>query len=237
MKRFTETTLFDDPWFRKLPVHLKVFWEFLRAKCDNAGVWDPDLSLASFTIGAEITEKEILEHFNNGKERIEVLPNGKWFLPQFIEFQYGELKPQCYPHQKVRELVVRHGLLEKLKSRVGGRVVATTCRTTLKEEEEVTNRYIEELSLYWNKTSLPKILTISKNRKDKIRVRLTNGHFRANWKAAIDKMSQSSFCTGHNKNNWKATIDWFIDNDNNYLKALEGKYDDKYDPLAKLRNL
>jgi hypothetical protein len=38
LKRFTETTKWADPWFRKLPLRLKSLWHWLCDTCDMAGV-------------------------------------------------------------------------------------------------------------------------------------------------------------------------------------------------------
>jgi len=51
VKRFTETTKWLDPWFRKLPAKVKIFWMYLIDSCDNAGFWIVDFELASFLIG------------------------------------------------------------------------------------------------------------------------------------------------------------------------------------------
>lgn len=98
MKRFTETTKWQDSWFRKLPPTMKVFWNYLLDNCDVAGVWNPDMELAEFQIGASIDMEEVREFF---KDRIEFLGNGRWFLTKFIAFQYGELNPSNRCHQAV----------------------------------------------------------------------------------------------------------------------------------------
>jgi hypothetical protein len=93
-----------------------------------------------------------------------------------------------------------------------------------KDKEEDTDT---EVQAVWNATSLPKCITLSSGRKEKLRQRLKSKHFRENYKAAIEKLSKSSFAKGHSDKGWKVSIDWFLDNDTNYVKALEGKYDDK----------
>lgn len=108
MKRFTDTEKWFDPWFRKLPLKFKTFWSYICDRCDNAGVWKPDVELASILIGeVQLTEQEILTVFNG---RIEVLKNGSWWIKKFIPFQFGELKPECRPHQAVALLLEQHGI-------------------------------------------------------------------------------------------------------------------------------
>ncbi len=51
--------------------------------------------------------------------------------------------------------------------------------------------------------------------------------FSDNWKVIIGKVSASTFCTGHNDRGWKADIDWLLNKVQNYIKVLEGKYDNK----------
>ena len=106
MKRFTETTKWDDKWFRALSPAAKLFWDWVCSKCDQAGVIDPDFELASFQVGLPITS-DILIHFN---ERIEIIPSGKLRIVKFIQFQYGKLSRQCKPHQPVFAALERHGL-------------------------------------------------------------------------------------------------------------------------------
>lgn len=106
MKRFTETTKWDDPWFRRLaPLH-KNLWQYICDKCDPAGVIEFDPETASFFIGDKIVFKD-LEAFG---ERLESLPGGKWRLKRFIEFQYGRLSADCKPHIQVFAALARHNI-------------------------------------------------------------------------------------------------------------------------------
>ena len=41
------------------------------------------------------------------------------------------------------------------------------------------------------------------------------------------KVQASDFCKGENERGWQADFDWLIKNDNNMVKVLEGKYDNK----------
>jgi hypothetical protein len=107
VKRFTDTGLYSDPWFRRLPPKLKCLWEYMRCQCDNAGVWKVDFELASYFVGEEITEAEAEAAFG---ERIQKIGQDKWWLTRFIEFQYGELSPDCKPHKSVLDLLKRHGI-------------------------------------------------------------------------------------------------------------------------------
>lgn len=87
---------------------------------------------------------------------------------------------------------------------------------------------VETIIQYWNsKGRLAKANHVNRERLDKGTLRLQSEGFRENWKKAIDKVAESAFCCGQGRNGWKATIDWFFANDSNWVKAVEGKYDDR----------
>ena len=107
MKRFTETEKWNDPWFRRLKPHIKLFWQFICDVCDNAGVWQPDFEMASFQIGQEIKEEEVKEALG---DRIRILDNGKWWVAKFIFFQQKILYKDKPAHKNILSLCHRHGI-------------------------------------------------------------------------------------------------------------------------------
>lgn len=111
MKRFTETTKWADPWFRRLSPAAKHLWQWLLDSCDHAGICTPDLELAAFQIGAEIDMETLLEL----GDRVIDLGGGKLFLPKFIEFQYGTLSESCKAHNPVFVSLNKHAALLKKK--------------------------------------------------------------------------------------------------------------------------
>jgi hypothetical protein len=106
MKRFTETTKWEDPWFRKLPPHLKLLWQWLLDRCDHAGVIDPDIELASFQVGYPFPDGVLSEI----QGRIIELTSGKFYIPKFIEYQYGKLSRECKAHNPVFASIEKHGI-------------------------------------------------------------------------------------------------------------------------------
>jgi hypothetical protein len=101
MKRFTETTKWRDPWFRRLSPIAKLLWLYLTDNCDCAGLIDLDVEAAAFDIGAKIEEKHLTELASRTQRTID----GKIFIPRFIPFQYGELSVNCPAHKPVIKLV------------------------------------------------------------------------------------------------------------------------------------
>ena len=53
---------------------------------------------------------------------------------------------------------------------------------------------------------------------------------------AMEKVHTSSFLQGNNKTGWQMSFDWFI-NKSNFLKVLEGNYDDKTSSEIKNNNI
>lgn len=72
------------------------------------------------------------------------------------------------------------------------------------------------------------IVKLSDARKNKIRIRLEEmqGSLET-LKEVFVKMEASKFCRGDNQRGWKATFDWLFANEKNWVKVLEGNYDNK----------
>lgn len=93
-KRFTDSSKYKKAFMRGLPGAYKLFWDFLYHDCDHAGIWIVDFDIAQMYIGKDmqVTKETALELFNSDEIRIVQLPGGKkWFIPSFLEFQYGKL--------------------------------------------------------------------------------------------------------------------------------------------------
>lgn len=105
-KRFTDTAKWGKLWFRKLPPHIKCFWQFILDDCDAVGVWDADFERASFHIGEGVSTIDI-EYIG---EQIFVMDNDKWWVVDFVEYQYGTLSEACKPHASYIKLLKKHRL-------------------------------------------------------------------------------------------------------------------------------
>jgi hypothetical protein len=144
-KRMTDTGIWDKSWFRKLPLEYKLFWQFIKDRCDFAGFWDVDFEAASFFIGRKIDKKTALEFFKD-----QIYPvNGKyWLITDFIKFQNGwPLNEKSPIHSKIIELLNSKGIEIKnntLWDRVGGRVCNTpqviVIERVIEEERVEDNR-------------------------------------------------------------------------------------------------
>lgn len=126
MKRFTDTEIWDKEWFMLLSPKHKCLMKYLHDKCDSAGIWSPNWTLASTCIREVVTADDIASL----GDQVELMDNGKVFIPSFIEFQYGQLSEACKPHLKVISLLKKHSLYERVY------IPYTKGMYTHKEEEE-----------------------------------------------------------------------------------------------------
>lgn len=85
----------------------------------------------------------------------------------------------------------------------------------------------------WNTTctGYQQVLKLGDKRKNKIRIRIDEmgGLDKAipMLQNLFDKMQASKFLRGESSRGWKADLDWLFANDNNWVKVLEGKYDNE----------
>lgn len=135
-KRFRETNISREAWYRKLTPEFKCAWNFICDECDVAGVWAIDDDAMSFYIGRQIDLKAFFDAVNQDKIRVEFLDSTKIFIPGFVEFQYGELSEFCKPHKKIISLLKKYNLYERVSHRVYDRVSDTLQEKEKEEEKE-----------------------------------------------------------------------------------------------------
>jgi hypothetical protein len=112
-KRMTDTDKWKKPFMKTLPVEYKLFWLYLLDECDHSGIWHMELDLAELRLGIKLSPQKIRGFF---KERIVEFDNGtKWFLPDFISFQYGELDMNNRAHKSVVDRLLKYNLPAKIK--------------------------------------------------------------------------------------------------------------------------
>jgi uncharacterized protein YdaU (DUF1376 family) len=96
-----------------------------------------------------------------------------------------------------------------------------------KEGKKIDFKAIIEM-YHANCPSFPRIIKLSDARKQKVKSRLAE--MKDDWallESVFTTMESSKFLRGDNKNGWKATFDWIFDNEKNWLKVIEGNYNDK----------
>lgn len=107
-KRFVDTELWDKEWFMNLSAKHKLLIKFIFDKCDVAGIWEANFSLATTYIGQKITDQDLKPL---GKHLLKIAP-GKFFVTDFISFQYGTLSEKSNPHLKVISILKKYNLYQ-----------------------------------------------------------------------------------------------------------------------------
>ena len=104
----------------------------------------------------------------------------------------------------------------------------------VKESKEEKRIYpYRDIVALWNKTclDLPKVKTISDDRRQKMRNRLkemgaeTSVEMIEFCNNLFRTVSQSKFLCGDNASGWTASFDWLFENSKNWVKVTEGNYD------------
>lgn len=227
-KRFTDTAKWDKPWFRKLPCRLKTAFEFLRDKCDAAGVWEIDLEALAFNVGEPVSLEEIRTHF-----KARELGDNKLWLTEFITFQYGHLSEHCKPHIPVINR------LKKLNLWKGYSKGLETLEEKEKDQDQEKDQEKEkekepDLIAIWNGCAgpvFPHIHKLTESRRRSWRSRWAEKPDEEYWRSVIARMRKSPFCCGETST-WKANVDFFLRPDT-AIKVMEGAYDAKPGSNAK----
>ena len=124
-KRFIDTKIWDKAWFRRLTPKNKLVWIYLLTRCDHAGIWDADWEAAEFLIGEWVDFKKLPKEITEKMKYIE--GEDQYYIPSFIDFQYGELKENSKPHLSVIKRLSEKNLLNG----------SITVHRTLKDKDKV----------------------------------------------------------------------------------------------------
>jgi hypothetical protein len=111
-KRLFDTDIWQKEWFGDLPTKHKLLVFYIFGNCDCAGVFEANYRNLKFYLGENITEADIL-----AIKQIVKLPNGKFYLTDFIQFQYGvnaeELNPKFSVHKGVLKILEKNEIVDK----------------------------------------------------------------------------------------------------------------------------
>jgi hypothetical protein len=110
-KRFTDSTKWNDNWFSNLTDKEKLTWIYILDTCNHAGIWEKNLKVLNFHIGSNFVDGDLNKIFSG--KFIEV--NDKWFIPNFIKFQYGKgfLTTKTAAVISARELLIEQGFIQQ----------------------------------------------------------------------------------------------------------------------------
>lgn len=89
---------------------------------------------------------------------------------------------------------------------------------------------VEAVVQLWNEltanSKLPACRGLSETRRKHIRARMKE-HGLGVLRDVFERMAVSRFATGDNDRGWVMTFDWLMESEGNFLKAFEGKYDNR----------
>lgn len=217
-KRFTDTEKWKKQHFKNLSAPYKLVWLYLLDDCNYAGVWEVEFDVMKLRTGINSSEQEILNVFS---DKIKVFDEGKkWFIKDFIDFQYGELNDKNRAHLSVLNLLSSYKN-KGLASPLQGAKEKEKDKDKDKDKEVDFDFILKNYHSHCEK--LPRVIGLSNERKKHISARLKE--FDLNTIISVfEKAGKSNFLTGENDKSWKANFDWIF-NPTNFLKILEGKYD------------
>ena len=123
----TDTDKWKKRFVRELKPQHKLLWFYILDDCNHAGIWEVDLEVASIRVGFELSHDNLPSSF--GDKVISFDDGDKWFIPDFIEYQYGELNPNSNVHKSVLNILNKYNLEGYLKGSQG-------VQTTLKDKDK-----------------------------------------------------------------------------------------------------
>ena len=98
-KRFTDTDKWKKDFIKGLSAEMKLIWFYITDECDISGVWQVEWDILKIRTGVDISQDFAMSVLG---EKILAFDGGKkWFIPEFIDFQYGELKPSNRLHKAI----------------------------------------------------------------------------------------------------------------------------------------
>lgn len=109
-KRFTDTDKWQKRWFGDLNPKHKLLWLYCCDVCSAAGIVDFNPRFFSFTLGFSVTQDTLNKAL--GDKIVWLEKYNKFFIPSFVDFQYGQLSEFCKPHKPIIEELKKWGLIE-----------------------------------------------------------------------------------------------------------------------------
>lgn len=152
-KRMTDTDKWKKPFIKSLPLEYKIFWLYLLDDCDHAGIWHADFEVAELRLGTKLSQKKAEGLF---EQKVVLLDNGsKWFIPDFITFQYGELTEKNKMYKPVSLVLNKYHLMGHL-SPING-VKDKVKEKDMVKGEGVQGEYFNTMPFQNDLTDLPEI--------------------------------------------------------------------------------
>jgi hypothetical protein len=145
-KRFIDTDLFRKPFMRSLEAPYKALWIYLLCECDHAGVWVVELDVAQIRMGLKLDPDKVIEKMQGA---VVVIDGGsKWYLPDFVAFQYGILNPANRVHASVLSRLEALGI--DPSERIENKPLASPLQGAKdKDKDKVLEEGTRQVELQW----------------------------------------------------------------------------------------
>lgn len=244
--RSVNTKFWDDPWIQDLPPNDKLLFLYLLTNplTNLLGVYEITIKRICFDTG--LTDKSVLNGFERfGKDKKAFfLPNNYIILPNWLKNQHLNTNMKIAVSREFNALPkdIKDSILSNHSEGLGngseGLRIITEClgkyEREIEDEREDENdgeredesiKGLNEVIEEFNKTTFSQIKKLTEARTSHIRARIKEYGLQAVLDV-IQKAEKSDFMHGKNKNQWSATLDWIM-NQQNFLKILEGNYDNK----------
>lgn len=114
-KRYTDSQKFFKPWVQDLPQKYKLLWLYILDTCSISGIWDVSFKVPEAIFECEYNHEEAVGIL---KKQITPLSTKKWFINDFIAFQYKKLNPSSPPHQAVINELEEAGIWDTHKEKL-----------------------------------------------------------------------------------------------------------------------
>ena len=126
---------------------------------------------------------------------------------------------------------------DKTNSKVNSKVNVNSLEGEVEREEDKEVERDIDIKKYmtaWNSLGLKKLVSIKNKRLSSLKARVSE-YGENKVMEAIGNINKSNFLKGNNNKNWNITFDWFL-KPNNFVKVLEGNYDDKENSYSSNKN-
>lgn len=135
-KRFISTDLFNEDWLLDCDIEVRLYFVYAFLNCDHAGILRANIRPFNALNGTNLTQDTILSQINADKQRIRKLTESKWYLTDFVEFQYGPvLNPANRAHQSVIDILTENGIMEGANKGLGRGLVGVKDKDKDKDKE------------------------------------------------------------------------------------------------------
>ena len=200
----TDTDKWKKRFIKDLDYANKLLWLYMLDDCNHAGIWDIDLEVASIRIGLDVDMSDLLKF----EHRIVVFDNSeKVFIPDFIEFQYGELNPNSNVHKSVITLLQKYNLEGYLK---GSQGVQSTLNNKDKDKDIVK---VKAKVKRFVKPTIEDIFNYCSERENDVDCRKFFDYYESNgWKVGKNPMKD-----------WKASVRTWEKNTTQQQKVSQPK--------------